>query len=338
MLHFFKNHPKTAIALAIIVLLVIFTPLVSYRHIYPREELRFGVTFSYRVVEDMGLNWRDAYTAMLDELEVRRVRIPVYWDLVEPKADITYYEPVDWQLAEAAKRGAQVVVAIGGRVPRWPECHLPDWARNVDTARRQEALLRHVQRTVERYRDDATVAMWQVENEPFLPLFGECPATDPDFLDREIALVHRLDAARPVMLTDSGELSVWYRAARRSDVFGTSLYRQTYSRELGRYITYPLAPWMFRLKRNLVEAFLPHKPPMIISELQAEPWGPQPYYELTKAERERTMTLDKLQSIITFARQAGFRTMYLWGVEYWWWEKEVNNDPAFWEYAKTLFN
>jgi len=333
----FQTNPKIAIIFAIIAAVIILTPVASYRHVTPPEDVQYGVTFSYRAVEDMGLNWQKAYGAMLDDLRARRLRIPVYWDDVEPKKGIVYYDAVDWQIDEAAKRNAQVILVIGQRVPRWPECHLPDWARMADTATRENALLAHVRRTVERYKDSPTVTTWQVENEPFLPLFGECPKIDPELLDREIALVHKLDPSRPIMTTDSGELSLWYQVARRADVFGTSLYLKTYSRELQHYITYPHWAWLYRLKRNIVEAFIHPNPPMIISELQAEPWGPKPYYELTKVERERTMSIDDFHAIVSFARQTGFDTMYLWGVEYWYWEKEVNNQPAFWDYAKTLF-
>lgn len=338
MTHFFKARPKTSIVVAIVMALIITAPLASYRPVAAPEEVEYGVTFSYRVLEDMGLDWRQAYTQMLDDLGVRRLRVPVYWDLVEPKEEIIYYETVDWQVAEAAKRGAEVILAIGGRVPRWPECHLPEWVRAAGKTEREESLLRHVERTVKRYQAEEAVSMWQVENEPFLPVFGECPAADADFLDREIELVRALDPSRPIMLTDSGELSLWYESAKRSDVFGTSLYLKTYSQELSRYIDYPIWPWFFRLKRNIVEAVIHPDPRMIVSELQAEPWGPQAYHKLTKQERERTMNLDQFRYIVSFARQTGFAEMYLWGVEYWFWEKEVNNEPGYWEYAKTLFN
>jgi len=72
-------------------------------------------------------------------------------------------------------------------------------------------------------------------------------------------------------------------------------------------------------------------------ELQAEPWGPIPYQNLSKAERDKTMNVKKFGEIIEFARQTGFREFYLWGMEWWYWEKQVNNDPQMWEKVKTLF-
>jgi len=40
---------------------------------------------------------------------------------------------------------------------------------------------------------------------------------------------------------------------------------------------------------------------------------------------------------ITYSKRAGFPDIYLWGVEWWYWEKEVNGDPALWNEAKKLF-
>ncbi|MEI9966698.1 MAG: glycoside hydrolase family 2 TIM barrel-domain containing protein [Candidatus Moraniibacteriota bacterium] len=94
-------------------------------------------------------------------------------------------------------------------MPRWPECHIPAWAAG-DTAMRQGALLDFMDETVRRYRDNGAVAFWQVENEPFLSQFGECPPLDVNFLESEISLVKALDPTRPVIVTDSGELSLWF--------------------------------------------------------------------------------------------------------------------------------
>src|SRR6266704_2385239 len=44
---------------------------------------QIGVTFSSLYAEQIGLNWKDAYLAMLDDLKIKHVRLPVYWDRVE---------------------------------------------------------------------------------------------------------------------------------------------------------------------------------------------------------------------------------------------------------------
>ena len=75
----------------------------------------------------------------------------------------------------------------------------------------------------------------------------------------------------------------------------------------------------------------------IVIEMQAEPWGKEAYQNLGQAERGRTMNLEKLKDMTEFGRQAGFKTFYLWGVEWWYWEM-AQGRPEVFEYAKTLFN
>ncbi|MFA7319047.1 MAG: hypothetical protein WC022_00385, partial [Parcubacteria group bacterium] len=47
------------------------------------EEAQLGVTFSARYASDIGLDWKEAYLATLDDLGVKKIRLPVYRDLVE---------------------------------------------------------------------------------------------------------------------------------------------------------------------------------------------------------------------------------------------------------------
>ena len=331
-------YKKTLFIIIIVVLIIVLIPLASIRPIYEKDELSYGVTFSQRFVEEMGLNWQNAYIAILDELGVKKIRLSAYWDKTEYKQDMFNYDDLDWQLNEASKRNVEVILAVGGRLPRWPECHFPDWAEKLEKKEREIEILDYITKTISRYKDNNNIVAWQIENEPFLPHFGDCPKLDKDFLDAEIAITRSLDN-RSVIITDSGELSLWVPAAQRADIFGTTLYRDTYSSHLDRYIHYPIPAGFFRLKQNLTE-FLSYPKPdkIIVIELQAEPWGPRPYYELTKQERERTMNLDKFKEILEYSRKGGFQEFYLWGAEWWYWEREVNGDPALWEEAKRIFN
>ncbi|MEK7067673.1 MAG: beta-galactosidase, partial [Patescibacteria group bacterium] len=302
--------------------------MASIRPIYDKDELSYGVTFSPRLVRGMGLNWQAAFTDMLDDLGVKKLRLMAYWDEIEHKPGVFNFDDLDWQINEAAQRNASVILAVGGRLPRWPECHFPEWSKDLAGQDKQEKILNYLKQVIERYQDKSNIIAWQIENEPFLPHFGDCPKLDKAFLDQEIELARSLDK-RPIIITDSGELSFWVPAASRADIFGTSLYRDTYSYQLGRYIHYPLTPGFFRLKANLTEFLSMPKPrDLMVIELQAEPWGPKPYYQLTKQERERTMNLEKFRDILEFARLSGFREFYLWGVEWWWWEREVNGDGS----------
>ncbi len=296
----------------------------------------FGVTFSKFRAEEFGLDWQRAYVAMLDDLGVKKIRLAAYWNDLEPRRDEISFFNLDWQIAEAERRDAEIILAVGQRLPRWPECHIPDWAWDLPEEERQRELLEIVEQTIIRYRDNPRIKYWQVENEPFLPGFGICPPFDKEFLDEEIELAESLDS-RPIIVSDSGELSIWLQAARRADIFGTTMYRIIWSDKLpgDGYLRYPVPPSFFHLKANLIKYFAGTKD-IIVTELQAEPWGPKMAYEMIPAERDKSLSIKQFEDNIRYAREVGFREAYLWGVEWWYWEM-LNGRPEFWDFAKTLF-
>jgi len=75
---------------------------------------------------------------------------------------------------------------------------------------------------------------------------------------------------------------------------------------------------------------------MIIVELQAEPWSPSAIHETAVWKQAKSMDLDKFKGIIDYTRQTGFDEAYLWGVEWWYWRKEIGNN-ALWQEAKKLW-
>jgi Cellulase (glycosyl hydrolase family 5) len=322
--------------LIVLVVIIFLVVILSQGKIYPQSELSYGVTFSQPYAEFLGLDWKKTYTEILDDLGVRQLRLPAYWDEVQANNKDDYdYSALDWQIDEAGKRDATIILAVGYRLPRWPECHLPNWAADLSEQEKQQDTLNYIKTTVERYKGDDQILAWQVENEPFLTFFGDCPKFDPAFLDKEIALVKSLDS-RPIIVTDSGELSIWVPAASRADIFGTSMYLNTYSSNTHSYIHYPILPGFYIFKKNIVSLFA-HPKDWIVIEMQGEPWGPIDVTQLSPQDMAKTMTLDKLKYIVNFGQQAGFKDFYLWGVEWWAWEKDFKNDPSYWNYAKTLF-
>lgn len=297
------------------------------------DDIKWGVAFSKPFATEMGLDWREAYLATLDNLGVKRMRLPIYWQDVESEPGKYDFSDYDWMVKEAKKRNTQLILVVGRKLPRWPECHAPFWADKLPESQKQEKILSVIEKEVERYKEAENLYLWQVDNEPFLP-FGKCTTTDKGFLDQEVLKVRKLDPDHPVMVTDSGELSIWVRAAKRADVFGTTLYRIIYKEPIG-YFKYPLPPKFFWLKANVVHLFFPEKP-IVVSELQAEPWGPKLIYNLSLEEQEKSMSLKQFQENIEYTKKVGFPEAYLWGVEWWYWLKTKHSKPEFWEAAKEV--
>jgi len=305
------------------------------------QNIEWGATFSHTFAQDLGLDWKATYIDMLDNLNVKYLRIPVYWTQIEKESGKLDFSDYDFMISEAEKRDMKLTLVVGTKVPRWPECHVPGWAKDLSEKDRQDKLMHFIGNVVMRYHNAKSIYYWQVENEPFLPFFGECSLPNSINLDSEIKLVSILDEEKhPIVVTDSGELGSWLFAAYRGNVFGTTMYKNVWSKTLSPYlgyISYPINHHFFWFKANLLHIFYPNKK-IIISELQAEPWANISLALLPLSEQKKTMDIQKFKANIELAKKTGFSEAYLWGVEWWYFMKDKQNDPSFFNEAKKLFS
>ncbi len=292
----------------------------------------FGVTFSTKFCDDLGLDWRETYGAVLDELKVKYIRIPVYWDEIEKEEGVYDFSKYDYLLDEGEKHEVKFIISVGRRVPRWPECHNPAWLNRKDEIATRVATLKTIRAIIERYRSYDSVEYWQVENEPFLSTFGVCPILDSEFLQQEVDLVRSLDS-RQIIITGSGELEFWNRQAKIGDIFGSTLYRVVYNSWFG-FIKYPLPTGYYNLKAKLA-GLSPER--LMILELQAEPWVPRGkmMYQ-SEPETNKSMGIEQFKANLQYAINLNFRRAYIWGVEWWYFQKKYGN-PEYWRIAEGLF-
>jgi hypothetical protein len=294
---------------------------------------QFGATFSKKYCEELGLNWQETYLAILDDLKVRYLRLPAYWDEIEKDEGVYDFEDFDYMVDQASLRDAKLIINLGRRQPRWPECHSPAWINKKSTEEAQLSLLKLVKETVLRYKDNSHVTNWQVENEAFLGTFGVCPPLDKTFLTQEIDLVHSLDS-RPVIITGSGEMSSWRNEISAGDIFGTTMYRVVYNSWAG-YIRYFWPASFYNIKAYLAGT---NPAKSLIIELQTEPWVPQgKMVYLTTDQINKSMSVDQFKANLQYAINAQFGQIYVWGVEWWYWENLYGNSE-YWNIGKTLFN
>jgi len=290
----------------------------------------WGITFSKKYAEELGISWQDAYLAALDELGMRRLRIPAYWDEIEYVSGQYTFQEIDWMLDEAHARNAIVILAIGQRLPRWPECHIPFWLKEADPPVRAQALLKYLDAAVMHFRMHPAIGFWQVENEPFLGTFGICPPHDSKLLREEVNLVRALDPTRDIIITEAGELSSWITAAPYADVIGVSLYRKVWNEYVG-FFTWPLPSWYYRKKAELA---LNHRiKDVIITEIQLEPWTQAPIATIPLEEQARLFTPSQLTQTLSYAKHTGLSELYLWGAE-WWYYMKLMGYPLYWDHVK----
>ena len=298
----------------------------------------WGVTFSRSYALDLQLDWQQTYLALLDELNVSHIRLSAYWDEIEANRGEFDFSSLDWQIQQATDRGRSIVLAVGRRLPRWPECHDPGWLKHLPNDQTEAELLELLETTIKRYQSNEAVVMWQGENEPLFTWFGFCPPPSKDFFFREVALVKTIDPTRPVLVTDSGELSAWQSVSNAGDVLGTTLYRVVWNKWFGFFDYWFLPPAYYRWKADITKKINPNINQVIISELQMEPWTfNKRMIELTREEQEQSFDLSRFKRNVTYARRIGTPAVYLWGAEYWYWLK-LQGQPAIWEEAKKLWS
>lgn len=334
------NKKKKTLFLVLGIALLLFSIYIFKiaKH-YPRNILLentddfFGVTYSKKYAEELGLDWREAYIAVLDDLNVKKIRIPIYWDEIEKAPGEFDFSDYNYLIEEGEKREVEFVLNFGMRVARWPECHFPKWLDFSDKEYLQKRTNIMIQEVINNFKAYDSIAYWQLENEPLLDSFGICPKSDYGFLQEEIALTKGLDS-RPIIISATGELSLWKKEIKVADIFGTTIYRVVYNKFLG-YIKYPYSSKFYSRKAKLnninpSEAF--------IIELQAEPWVNEKEIISSSSKKYlKSFNINQFKANAQFALDTGFDRAYLWGVEWWYLRYKTMDDPVYWEFAKTLF-
>ncbi len=318
------------------------------------EKITWGVNFSQKHAQNLGLDWKETYLALIDDLGAKNLKVAADWDLLESKEGKFYFDDLDWQIKEAEDHNAKIILIIGMKTSRWPECHIPGWAKDIGKEKQQEGILKMIEKVVLRYENSKAISVWQPENEPFFP-FGDCQWSDTEFLKKEIELVHSLDPQkRPVLVSDSGEGSFWFSAARLGDIVGTTMYRKVwfdfswlkikfpflpdFVKKFGFYLDYNyfFPAKFYWQKANVVEKLFHKK--VICVEFQAEPWCQNKLlYDCPTDEQKTTMNSEQFRKNIKFAKKTGFDEFYLWGAEWMYWLKKNQNDSTIWDEAKELF-
>lgn len=298
-----------------------------------RYPVEYGVSFTKNYATDLGFDWKKTYTDILTELKPAYVRLGVEWNSVEGTQGTFYFDEIDYLMNEAAKHNVKVLLAIGQKVPRWPECYYPRWYHELNAEQKTAATFAYLETTVNHFKDHPALELWQVENEPYISFdFGECDSFNRDIVTDEIALVKKIDPLHKTITTDSGETSFWYDSIMAADIFGTTMYRAV-TGPLGLRFYYNwLPPGFFKARaywqgRTYSDFY--------ISELQGEPWfAGTNALETPIQEQEQTMSPKRLRANMDVAERVGASRVYLWGAEWWYFMKEKNNDARYWELAK----
>ena len=290
----------------------------------------FGVSFSIKQCRNFGINPHETLAWLLDEAGFRRFRLMSYWNEHEKTPGVYDFTALDEQLAVVKKRNGVVTLCLGARQPRWPENHWPGWAWELPKEERSKALLNYVSTVVKRYKDDAAIVSYQLENEALLKAFGERPEVDRNRLKQEYALVKKLDPDKPIIMTTSTSWGIPVRQPIPDSV-GISFYQMLYRD--GAYHKSFHVPFVDRIRKYLVWQLLNR--PLFIHELQLEPWGPTAIWKMTLEEQDKSMSPAHIARNIQLARAIKAPPIDVWGGEWWYWRLTVHHDASIWNAVRT---
>lgn len=307
------------------------------------KPLKLGASFIPAYAESLGLDPKETLDALLNDLDIKHLRLVSYWNQLEPAQDQYDFTLLDWQFEKAEAANAKISLSLGLRQPRWPECHMPEWAKNLSggpsVGRWEEQLNQYITDVVNRYKNSPALESYQLENEYFLKGFGVCTDFSRERLIDEYNLVKQTDPYHKVIVARSNNALGMPIGEPTPDEFGISIYKRVWDANFSkRYLEYPFPAWFYGFVAG-GQKMLTGKD-MIIHELQMEAWPPngQSITETSLEEQNKSINADRMESHIQYGIDTGMREIYLWGAEYWYYRLVKLDDPSLWNVAKESFH
>lgn len=322
----------------VLVILTAVTYSISewYTHKHSSEPFVLGTTFIPDYAQSFGLDSHQTLSAILGDLGIKRIRLVSYWSDIEPTPGKYDFSRLDWQVKMAEEHGAKISLAVGLRQPRWPECHEPSWADiSAPESQWKPQLYSYMTAVINRYKDSPALDNYELENEFFMTVFGECKNFDRARLVDELALVKKLDPKHKVEISRSNNWVGFPVGKPTPDEFGISVYKRVWDATIThRYFEYPLPPWFYGALAGGGEILTGKS--MVIHELQAEPWAPngKNIPEISVEEQYKSLNPQRLKDRMQYGQDTGIRTVDLWGAEWWYWMKVKQHNPDVWNVVK----
>lgn len=303
------------------------------------------VGFSYSPLTSM---WADRDPAtdlrrLLDATNPDLVRLPVYWELVQPTPTTLDFRSVDTLLDAISLYNKQtgsktrVVLTVGARNFLFPELHQPRWAGKrtqpfIGVAQEGLAYRKYFEASIARYRDSPLLYAWQVENEPLDSVINDRTGDDAiseSQLEWEVGLVRQLDPHHDVVittynaLTSTADLIQLYapwitpifgggsghpdEALEAGDALGLDLYLDSPHIAARDYTSVALrAKWKQQSLAFWSDRAHAQGKQVWVNEVQAQPWDDEPSFQ----------PADLLSSAVDY-REEHVDVALLWGVETW---------------------
>ena len=277
---------------------------------------------------------------LLDATDPDLVRLPVYWEAVQPAPDVLDFGSVDQLLDvvdahnETSRIKTRVVLTVGARNFLYPELHQPAWAGprqqpDLGLAQSGTAYRSYFDVSITRYRDSPLLYAWQVENEPLDYVVNVSTGADqitPAQLAWEVDEVHRLDPNHQAVITTYDGINVtidmlqlWVPhlvgstnghpedALQAGDALGLDIYVDGPNVPYRHLTTMELREqWKEQAVSFWADRASMQGKGVWLAEMQAQPWNDSGTFS----------PQDMIESAIDY-RQEPLQVVLLWGVDTW---------------------
>jgi hypothetical protein len=295
------------------------------------DPTKFGISFSVKQCRNFQIDAKETLRWLIDGAGFRRFRLMSYWDEHETEQGTYDFSLLDWQIGRVREAGGVITLCLGARQPRWPENHWPEWAWDASKPVRTQALLKYVETVVNRYKNEACIVSYQLENEALLKSFGRRAEVDRSRLKDEYALIKRLDPNTPIIMTTSTSWGIPVREPI-PDIIGFSYYRIVHGKN--GYSRAFHTPLLHKTRKFLIKQLLNR--PTCIHELQCEPWGPRGIKDMDNAEQDKSMSPSIIKRNIQLAKRVNAPPIDLWGAEWWYWRHKQGDDSIWHAVRKSI--
>jgi len=349
---------------------------LSWPHVEPEGAPLFGVSFScnqmeYLELEDPTLgreavpddrpgraDWCAArFSALLEATGAPTARLSAEWSEIEPEPGRYDFTLLDALLGAAERNGTKVLLTVGMKAQRHPEFYIPGWMLErtggleggqviSDVPELRAGALAMAAAVVRHVGTSPAVDAWGADNEPFVVSsrgeHWEDWRLGRDYIDALVATIRANDPrGRPVSVNHGQHFVMdrrWRWALDAGDALAVSIYPFRNDSILGRPVVLPileigpLAPnyaHQARTARAQGKEFW-------ITELQAEPWTDFDVHLVTPANPSRNLDHRKLERNFEYARRSGAARVYLWGGEWWLYQRDRHGDGSWIEQARAV--
>ena len=298
-----------------------------YSHQQREQPISWGMSWSSKQAEQLKLSPIEGLDKLLSQLPFKRVQLMSYWDELELQNNTFNFESLEQQFMIAKGRNVKISLQLGLHQSRWPYCHSPKWAENLDKEEFKLELKQYLKEIIAHFDNDVNLIQYQLEPEIFRAKSDSCPQQLNRSDLEEIHLFVKDLTEKEISLSRPNNLAVWRQQKPEPDSFGLQLtpHPDNLNWPINRIRQTPPSQYYTFVAGNL--RILHSESNIFIRDLKAEPTAfDNNLAEIDLNSEKFTLRPDQLSDRLNYARKTNIKTIDLKGAEWWLWQEEKGDN------------